>query len=149
VLLVHSAQPVDKLVGSRAFWDDADVRWLTGVNESGGKTYFNQEATDELLMWMMLPSLLQAAASQDPEQELPRIETVVSHAREAGRRSGFELEKLLTQGSGSLKQPAGGGALDAQDLVDTEDAPDADAEPRTKNTKSTRSATDSGSRSGR
>jgi hypothetical protein len=97
VLLAHGGQPLEKAVYSRAFWEDADVRWLAGVNESGGKTYFNQEATDELLMWMMLPSLLEAAESEDMERELLRIETVVGEAREAAKRSGFDLEKLLAQ----------------------------------------------------
>jgi hypothetical protein len=113
VLLAHGGQRLEKILYSRAFWDDADVRWLAGVNESGSRTYFNQEAADELLMWMMLPRLLEVADSEDTERELLRIETVVSEAREAAKRSGFELERLLAetpQGKGS----AGGGSLRAE-----------------------------------
>src|SRR5215475_3260558 len=51
VLLAHGERPVRVVAYERSFWEDPDVRWLTGVNESGGKTYFNLEATDELLAW--------------------------------------------------------------------------------------------------
>ncbi|HTV07883.1 MAG TPA: alpha-amylase family glycosyl hydrolase [Candidatus Aquilonibacter sp.] len=96
-LLVYGADSLEKTMRSRTFWGDADVRWLTGVNEAGGKTYFNQEATDELLMWMMLPSLVEAAEGGDTERELTRIENVLGQAREVTKKSGFELEKLLAQ----------------------------------------------------
>ena len=114
VLLAHDGQPLEKAVYSRAFWEDADVRWLAGVNESGGRTYFNQEAADELLMWMMLPRLLEVAESEDMERELPGVEAVIGEAREAAKRSGFDLEKLLAQtprGNGS----GGGGSRKAED----------------------------------
>jgi glycosidase len=118
VLLAHGGQPLEKTVSSRAFWDDADVRWLAGVNESGGKTYFNQEATDELLTWMMLPSLMEATESEYAEPRLQRIETVLGRAREAAKKSGFELDRLLSpaKGEGSvgvgLKADSGGGATE-------------------------------------
>jgi hypothetical protein len=34
------------------FWSDPDVRWLTGVNESSGNTYFNKEGFEEMLGWL-------------------------------------------------------------------------------------------------
>jgi hypothetical protein len=113
VLLAHGGQPLEKTVYSRAFWEDADVRWLAGVNEAGGKTYFNQEATDELLMWMLLPSLLEAAESEDAEQDLMRIESVVDEARETAKRSGFELEKLLGERPNG-REAGRGGSLNAE-----------------------------------
>jgi hypothetical protein len=136
VLLAHSAQPLDKLVCSRGFWEDADVRWLTGVNESGGKMYFNQEATDDLLMWMMLPSLLEAAESEDMDRELLRIETVVGQAREAAKSAGFELERLLAHRPQS-KGSGGEGSLNAEDKNAGRVTP------------ITKSAIDPGARSGR
>jgi hypothetical protein len=117
VLLAYGGQPLERTVYSRTFWEDADIRWLAGVNEAGGKTYFNQEATDELLMWMMLPSLLEAADSEDTEQGLKRIESVVDEVRGTAKRSGFELEKLLTPGRESLTESVGGGASDAEDVA--------------------------------
>src|SRR6201999_3311786 len=56
VLLAFGDKPMEQTVYARGFWDDADVRWLAGVNVSGWKTYFNQEAAGELIAWMTLPS---------------------------------------------------------------------------------------------
>jgi len=44
----------------KVFWDDPDVQWLAGVNESEGTTYFNQESFEQLLWWMRLPNLVAA-----------------------------------------------------------------------------------------
>jgi len=95
VLLAHGDEPVQVVAYSRSFWEDADVRWLAGVNESGGKTYFNQEATDELLAWMALPALLSAAQSAKPEVELLALEEVVAELSASAKASGYVLERLL------------------------------------------------------
>jgi hypothetical protein len=94
-LLAHNGRPLAEVAASRSFWSDADVRWLVGVNESEGKTYFNQEAFDELLAWMALPSLLTAAANPDPAVSLRRIEDELLAAREDAKAAGFELERFL------------------------------------------------------
>ena len=106
VLLAYGKQPVRVLAYSRSFWEDPDVRWLAGVNESGGKTYFNQEATDELLAWMALPSLLAAAESAEPVAELRRMEEIVAALSASAKASGYELDRLLAE------PPADGGATD-------------------------------------
>jgi hypothetical protein len=95
VLLVFGDQSLQTVAYSRRFWGDPDVRWLAGVNQSGGKTYVNQEATDELLAWMALPSLLKVAASVEPEEELRRLEEQLGDVRSHSKSAGFELERLL------------------------------------------------------
>jgi hypothetical protein len=46
-------------IGSVEFWEDGDVRWLTGVHRAGDKTeYFNQEAFEAFVSWLQLPALL-------------------------------------------------------------------------------------------
>ncbi len=40
---------------TEAFWEDPDVRWLTGVNTAAGITYFGKEGFEELLTWLQLP----------------------------------------------------------------------------------------------
>jgi hypothetical protein len=112
VLLAHGNQPVQAVAYSRSFWNDLDVRWLAGVNESGGKTYFNQEATDELLAWMALPSLLAAAESAEPGAQLLHIEEVVEQLSANAKAAGYDLDRLLaakTNGRGS-------GAIVAEEL---------------------------------
>jgi hypothetical protein len=97
VLLAHGALPLADLGYSLSFWSDPDVRWLAGVNESGGRAYFNQEASDELLAWMTLPSLVTAAESGDPVAHLRRIEDTLTTVRESATAAGFELERYLSQ----------------------------------------------------
>ena len=113
VLLAHGNLPAPVLACSRSFWGDPDVRWLGGVNESGGKTYFNQEATDELLAWMALPSLLAAAESAEPTAELRRLEEVVAGLSASAKASGYELERLLTVPTAAATRGSGGGGSGA------------------------------------
>jgi hypothetical protein len=47
-----------------ALWADPDVRWLTGAHQAEGHTYFIRERYEELLWWLLLPSL-QALAGQN------------------------------------------------------------------------------------
>jgi glycosidase len=96
VLLAHGSEPVQVVAYAGSFWEDPDVRWLAGVNESGGKTYFNQEATDELLAWMALPSLLAAAESAEPVAELLRVEEVVAGLSANAKAAGYQLDRLLS-----------------------------------------------------
>src|SRR6185437_15903204 len=90
--------------------EDPDVRWLAGVNESGGKTYFNQEATDELLAWMELPLLLAAAESAEPISELLRLEEVVAELSASAKASGYDLERFLESSPVEVRGGNGGGA---------------------------------------
>jgi hypothetical protein len=120
VLLAYGDEPLESVAYSRAFWNEPDVRWLTGVNESGGKTYFNQEATDELLAWMALPLLLRVAESAAPEEELQRLEDRLAVLTANGKAAGFELEKLLRARLGEplkAKDERPGGAVVADDLA--------------------------------
>jgi glycosidase len=110
VLLAHGDQPIRVVSYSRSFWEDADVRWLAGVNESGGKTYFNQEATAELLAWMALPSLLAAAESAEPMAELSRLEEVVAELSASAKASGYELDRFLARSPAGTGRRNGGGA---------------------------------------
>ncbi len=50
VLLAHNIGSVN----TEGFWADGDVRWLAGVHESEGETYFNRELFAALLPWLEL-----------------------------------------------------------------------------------------------
>jgi len=118
VLLAHGGEPVQEMAYASSFWEDADVRWLAGVNESGGKTYFNQEATAELLAWMVLPELLAAAESVEPEVELRRLEEVVAELSNNARAAGYELDRLLARSAVRTTSAGSGGAAVAEELPD-------------------------------
>ncbi|HEY4010125.1 MAG TPA: alpha-amylase family glycosyl hydrolase [Acidobacteriaceae bacterium] len=111
VLLAHGERPVDTVVLERRFWEDPDVRWLAGVNESGGKTYVNQEATAELVAWMMLPELLAAAESGESEAAaVQAIEARLEEINAKAKAAGFELERLLSK-TVEAKAAEGGGLM--------------------------------------
>ncbi len=107
VLLAFGDRPIEKTAYERAFWDDPDVRWLAGVNASGGKTYFNQEAADELMAWMVLPALVAAAQRADSVGELEKIEKQLAELSAAGKAAGFELEQLLARPARPVEKAAG------------------------------------------
>jgi hypothetical protein len=113
VLLAHGMQPLARLAYSPSFWSDPDVDWLAGVNESGGRKYFNQEASDELLAWMALPSLVAALKDTDPVTHLRGIENTLNAVREDAETAGFELERFLNRPSPmeAKPKPSGRGAI--------------------------------------
>jgi hypothetical protein len=90
---------------SKQFWYDADVRWLAGVNEAGGKTYLNKEQFEELVCWLQLPALL-AAARKDSIASLSirEIETEVSTACRAAKNAGYVLDAFLKVRSGVAEE---------------------------------------------
>ncbi|WP_263366568.1 alpha-amylase family glycosyl hydrolase [Edaphobacter bradus] len=96
VLLSHADVPPDTLIRSEAFWADADVRWLAGVNEASGTTYFNQEQFEELLCWIQLPALIemtrQGAATPS---SIKRIESAVSMVCSLAKYAGYKLDPYL------------------------------------------------------
>jgi hypothetical protein len=87
------AQETVPPIHSPAFWQDADVRWLTGVHEAGGRTYFNQEAYEELLWWLQLPALCRLAA-EPSAQEVLGIGRAVARAAEAAALAGYRIDEM-------------------------------------------------------
>jgi hypothetical protein len=94
-LLAHPDLPSD-LLNSEAFWADHDIRWLTGVNDSSGTTYFNKEQFEELLSWVQLPALL-AIARHDKfkPSAIDKIEGSISKACLAATEAGYKLDTYL------------------------------------------------------
>jgi hypothetical protein len=91
------AQP-DAVRGSirKELWVDPDVRWLIGVHEAGGFTYFNKERFEELLGWLQLPALLGVAQEKAAGTgALREVEDRVSAACETARLAGYQLQKYL------------------------------------------------------
>jgi hypothetical protein len=99
ILLAHptpAAGETEALATDR-FWNDPDVGWLAGLNQSQGITYLNKEAFEELLWWLQLPHLLAAAAQADPSNQaalLRKIETHLTTQTAAAAAAGYELDKL-------------------------------------------------------
>ncbi len=97
ILLSHPELPSEEIFCSDAFWSDPDVRWLTGVNESSGTTYFNKEQFEEMVCWTQIPALLEIAANNKPKTlTLEEVETSVAKLCSAAEEAGYKLDSLLT-----------------------------------------------------
>ena len=88
------ATPIpEKLPGfSPQVWSEPDVRWLTGVHDAGGVTYFNKESFEELLWWHALPELAMLAAQTEPSTSLlKKIERTLVDGTTAASKAGYQL----------------------------------------------------------
>ncbi|MGB0124688.1 MAG: alpha-amylase family glycosyl hydrolase [Silvibacterium sp.] len=96
VLLLQAETPEARAMASRAFWDDGDVRWLAGVNESAGVSYVNKELFEQLIDLLQLPALLEIAEQDSGALEaVLEVEADVEQAREAAFDAGYRLDAFL------------------------------------------------------
>ena len=81
---------------SPALWQDADVRWLTGIHEADGNSYFVKESYEELLWWLQLPTLCKLAAESIPSRSaIQQIGNAISEAVKTAVSAGYSLDALL------------------------------------------------------
>ncbi len=66
--LNREAVPTERVALSPALWLDPDVRWLDGVHEAEGHDYLVRERYEELLWWLLMPSLLRLAGETAPDR---------------------------------------------------------------------------------
>jgi hypothetical protein len=86
-----------------ALWSDPDVRWLTGVHPANGHDYLVRELYEELLWWLLMPSLLRLAAEPVPSRSA--VETMsksIDEALAAARSAGYRLDEMLAPPSAPL-----------------------------------------------
>jgi hypothetical protein len=83
------------------------VRWLTGVHEAEGHDYLVRESYEELLWWLLMPSLLRLAGDTVPSHVAPNraavqamskgIEQALARAEAVGYRVDLLLPPAATQ----------------------------------------------------
>jgi hypothetical protein len=101
-LLLTRSAAVSDAVRYPIFWDDPDVRWLAGVNQSEGVNYFNKEQFEELLTWLQLPALIEIARTSAGKPKsaqlaaLEKLEASVAASRAAAEAAGYNLDKYLS-----------------------------------------------------
>ncbi|HZD47982.1 MAG TPA: hypothetical protein VE178_04485, partial [Silvibacterium sp.] len=106
-ILLLLADTPSASIETEEFWADSDVRWLAGVNESSGKTYFNKELFEEMLCWVQLPALIEIARqSAGQAKSIEELETAISRACHAATRAGYDLDVYLKLLSGEEEKPA-------------------------------------------
>jgi glycosidase len=89
-----------------ALWSDPDVRWLTGVHEAKGHAFFIREPYEELLWWLLMPSLLRLAGEAAPSRAAAKAmsETVQESLAEAAA-AGYRVNILTKQDEGDGVDP--------------------------------------------
>jgi hypothetical protein len=92
-------------------WQDADVRWLTGVNQAGDHTYFVCEPYEELVWWLQVPALLRLAGEAAPKRDaIERVDKSIQEGLTAAANAGYRIDKLTgakarrPNGTGPRKQ---------------------------------------------
>ncbi len=77
-------------------WHDPDVRWLTGLHEAEGHFYLVREQYEELLWWLLMPSLLSLAAQPVPSaKSIAELSKTVSEALATAEDAGYRMDELL------------------------------------------------------
>jgi len=86
----------EKVALSAALWADPDVQWLTGVHEAEGHSYLVRERYEELVWWLLMPSLLRVAGQSAPKRtELAAMSRIVEEALATAEQAGFRVDLLL------------------------------------------------------
>jgi hypothetical protein len=81
---------------SPKMWLDADVRWLTGVHEAEGHSYLIREPYEELLWWLLLPSLIQEAGQTIPSRTvIEKMSRTIEEALATAEAAGYRIDTLL------------------------------------------------------
>jgi glycosidase len=116
-----TAEPVPlSPVLSPSLWLDPDVRWLTGIHEAEGHDYLVRERYEELLWWLLMPSLLRLAGDTAPSRVASNraavramskgIEEALATAEAVGYRVDLLLPSTATQPAAEDQPSAAGPA---------------------------------------
>ncbi len=86
----------EKVALAPALWQDPDVGWLTGLHEAEGHFYMVREQYEELLWWLLMPSLLSLAADAVPSREsIAVLSRTLDEALETAEAAGYRMDLLL------------------------------------------------------
>ena len=89
---------------SPILWHDADFRWLTGVHETHGHTYFVKESYEELIWWLQLPVLIKLAGESVPDRNaIAESSKAIKEALEAAASAAYRLDALLESDKSEAK----------------------------------------------
>jgi glycosidase len=81
-----------------SLWLDPDIRWLTGVHEAEGHAYLVRESYEELLWWLLMPSLLRLAGEPALNRAaIAAMSKTVTEALETAEAAHYRIDALLGQ----------------------------------------------------
>jgi len=91
-----SALGDERVAIAPTLWLDPDVRWLTGTHESEGHAYLVREPYEELLWWLLMPSLLRLGSETAPSRAaIAEMSKTVEEALATAEAAGFRIDALL------------------------------------------------------
>ena len=125
-----SAPDEEKVVLAPALWLDPDVRWLTGVHLADGHFYLVRELYEELLWWLLMPSLLRLAGELAPAHDaIAELSRTVEEALATAEAAGYRIDELI--GAAAANAGEAGAEADApqpsEQAIDSSPDPAADA----------------------
>ncbi len=84
-------------VRAEDFWNDADVRWLTGIHRgTDDSEYFTQEGFDAFVCWLKLPALIATAEiSAVLTKTVQDVTASASNMAYAAKVAGYEVHRFL------------------------------------------------------
>ncbi|MGA7157170.1 MAG: alpha-amylase family glycosyl hydrolase [Acidobacteriaceae bacterium] len=84
-------------VRAAEFWDDADVRWLTGIHGAADEPeYFTQEGFDAFVCWLKLPALIAIGESSNGQTKAAQdVTAIASNLAYAAKVAGYEVHRFL------------------------------------------------------
>ena len=95
-VLEEKSAEAESIALSNTLWADPDVRWLTGVHEAKGRSYLVREQYEELLWWLLMPSLLKMAGSPALDRlAIKEIGKKVDQALASAETAGYRVDVLL------------------------------------------------------
>jgi hypothetical protein len=97
LLLMNGYESCSVAMRSAAFWNDADVRWLTGIHgEAHEPEYFTQEGFESFVCWLQLPGLIAIAEGSSVETKAAQdVTAVAADLAYAAKVAGYEVERFL------------------------------------------------------
>jgi len=96
----------ERVTLSASLWLDPDVRWLTGVHESEGHSYVVREPYEELLWWLLMPSLLRIAGETAPSRlAVEEMSRTVEEALATAEAAGYRIDALSGQSVSPEDEP--------------------------------------------
>jgi len=88
----------EKVALAPVLWLDPDVRWLTGVHEDEGHFYVVRESYEELLWWLLVPSLMRMAEEAQPSPAAAReLSRTVDEALATAEAVGYRIDSVLAE----------------------------------------------------
>jgi dienelactone hydrolase/glycosidase len=77
-------------------WPDPDVRWLARVHQAEGHAYLVREPYEELLWWLLMPSLLRLAGEAAPRRTaVDALSRMVAEALASAAATGYRVDRLM------------------------------------------------------